>query len=533
MVWVFGAPMSPLGATRGQAPTFRSGLTLVPLDVRVVDRRGASINDLTKDDFLVSEDGVLQDITHFERNVLTEDAPATPAVRSTMAPFAVESGKRRVFYIELDRLWLNGFRFGLPEALAKFLRQRLLPQDYAVVSSFGRMTDLTADHEALAQVVTRLAALHAEADRGRDRRDKAMALRGWRQQPASAPMRQALDAAFAPASASLHLALRPAAEFVALLNRFESDFLSANGRSQGSGNIGLGQSAALWRSDMLLLLGDLQYLRFIDGQKHLVFFPGDAVGAVETDRAIARIANDARVAIHNIRGTRGLPSDPGFGLLVGDMAAKNISGWTGGSTFLNRYPDEALDKIDDLTRGGYLLGYSPRKGAADERYRRITVRVKRPDGARVMVRDSYLSTNSPAVYESTTYLAKQQMLTVAEFPGGVDDIGVDVAASVDRSGNLTATVTIDVSRVSFATESGRRIARLELAVFCSDSKGQLAGQRWTTLDLKLQDNTMTKVLTEGLKQVVTVPVSAPVRVVKAVVFDHGSKRAGASTARVK
>jgi hypothetical protein len=215
------------------------------------------------------------------------------------------------------------------------------------------------------------------------------------------------------------------------------------------------------------------------------------------------------------------------------MAAQNVSRWSGGSVYLNRWPHEAFAKIDELTRGGYLLAYSPKRTAANERYRKITVRVKRSNGARVMVRDSYLSTNTPVVYEPSTYLAKQQILTVAEFPGGVDDIGVEVTASSKTPGTLTATVAIDLSRVSFATEDDRHVTRLEVAVFCSDRRDRLAGQGWEMLDLKLKNDTLATVLKDGLTHVLTVPVSARVRTVKAVVFDYATSRAGAGVVQIR
>ena len=540
-LWVLGASTSHVRATQFQTPTFRSGLTVVPLDVRVADRKGASINDLTKDDFVVFEDGVQQEITHFERHVLTADAPGSLPARLTMAPFSLRAGNRRVFYIELGRLWLGTFRFGLTEALTKFLRERLLPQDYVVISSFGRTTDLTTDHEALAQVVERVAALHDVI--GRDRRSRD-ALLEWRSLGTDSPIRRAFDDAFAPASSGVRFSLTPAKEYSKLLDAIVSHYITAQGSppqasTAGQGGAAAGRALAIRaaaeniQSNVLVLLGALQYLRFIDGEKHLVYFPGwgFAPGAVEDDREIARVANDARVALHVISRTEGLPI--GSLNLVRDMVAKNMSGWTGGSVFINRWPDEAFAKIDELTKGGYLLAYSPSKSAADERYRMITVRVKRPDGARVMVRDSYLSTDHPVVYDPVTYLAKQHMLTVAEFPGGVDDIGVVVRASSTTPGTITATIEIDVARVTFATEADRHVAKLELAVFCSDNRDRLAGQRWVTLDLKLKDDTMTKARSEGLRQVVTVPVSAQVRSVTAVVFDYRGNHAGAAIAQVK
>ena len=47
------------------------------------------------------------------------------------------------------------------------------------------------------------------------------------------------------------------------------------------------------------------------------------------------------------------------------------------------------------------------------------------------------------------------------------------------------------------------------------------------------DDTLAKARTEGVRQVVTVPVSARVGAVKAVVFNHADRRAGAGVAQVK
>src|SRR5687767_14526951 len=45
--------------------TFRTAVTLVPVDVRVVDRDGKSITDLTQEEFSVLENGIVQPIKHF------------------------------------------------------------------------------------------------------------------------------------------------------------------------------------------------------------------------------------------------------------------------------------------------------------------------------------------------------------------------------------------------------------------------------------------------------------------------------------
>jgi hypothetical protein len=282
----------------------------------------------------------------------------------------------------------------------------------------------------------------------------------------------------------------------------------------------------------LVVLGAVQYLRFLEGEKHLVTFPIGERGAVEDDRDLARVASDARVTIHVIGGVGGLSSSGKVNLMA-EMSAKNLSGWTGGTAFFHRSPNQVFATIDALTRNGYFLAYSPAKPAAEDRYRRISVSVKRHDDAKVLVRDSYLSTSSPPIYDPDTFTAKQHMLTVAAFPGGFDDLQLQATASVANARTIVTEVTIDLARVTLIREAERHVARLEVAVFCTDRREHLVGQRWITLDLRLKDETLAAARANGLVQRVEVPVTGGARYVKAVVYDYASTRAGAAVAEVK
>jgi hypothetical protein len=115
----------------------------------------------------------------------------------------------------------------------------------------------------------------------------------------------------------------------------------------------------------------------------------------------------------------------------------------------------------------------------------------------------------------------------------VDDLGVAVSVKSGSPPTVTADVAIDLARVLFSQDADRHVAKLELAVFCSDGRERLVGQRWVTLDLKLTDETLAKLLGERLKESVTVPVTGRVRYVKAVVYDHGTGRAGAGVTEMK
>jgi len=93
---------------------FRSATDLVPVYTTVRDRDTRLVQNLTKDDFTITDNGKVQDIAFFSNDV---------------APFSV--------VVMLDRsrsMW--AYQFAVREAASAFVRQ-LLPTDYARIGSFG------------------------------------------------------------------------------------------------------------------------------------------------------------------------------------------------------------------------------------------------------------------------------------------------------------------------------------------------------------------------------------------------------------
>src|SRR3990172_2585800 len=154
-----------------QRPTFRTGVTLVPLDVRVLDSHGRPVTDLTAADFTVLEDGVPQPIAHFSTHSLTSATSvvaARPARRETPG-LETEPSDRRIFVIVIGRGRLQGPSKGL-DAMLELVRDRLLPQDLVAVVAYNRATDLTTDHERAARVIEQFAATNDKVER---------AIAGW------------------------------------------------------------------------------------------------------------------------------------------------------------------------------------------------------------------------------------------------------------------------------------------------------------------------------------------------------------------
>jgi hypothetical protein len=93
-------------------PQFRTWTTLVPVDVRVLDRNGKPITDLTQADFTVFEDGVPQTISHFARQPLVATKPEVGPARlpRNTRSLDAEPANRRVFLLLLGRGRLRASR---------------------------------------------------------------------------------------------------------------------------------------------------------------------------------------------------------------------------------------------------------------------------------------------------------------------------------------------------------------------------------------------------------------------------------------
>jgi VWFA-related protein len=108
------APPKPPAGQATQRPTFVSQVDLVTLDVIVRDKRGQFLPDLKRDEFIVLEDGVAQEVLDphliYGGRQLSADAPAAVAAPEGMVlppsrPVADVAG--RVFVIFIDDLHLQ------------------------------------------------------------------------------------------------------------------------------------------------------------------------------------------------------------------------------------------------------------------------------------------------------------------------------------------------------------------------------------------------------------------------------------------
>ena len=126
-----GAPAQP------PSPTFPSKVELITVDVVVVDKKGQPVPGLTRDDFVVEEDGRPQAIVSFEAVRLE----ALPSVATPSAAFVatnqVEKGRPgRAFAIVLDDLGMElGDAVETRRAVAAFLERSVQDGDEVTLAT--------------------------------------------------------------------------------------------------------------------------------------------------------------------------------------------------------------------------------------------------------------------------------------------------------------------------------------------------------------------------------------------------------------
>ncbi len=167
-------------AEQTQKPVFRSGVELVDVAVVVTDRDGRFVPGLTTADFRISERGVSQTITAFDRvsiPVWRADAAApAPTVPADVATNE-RPGDGRLFVLVLDALHVApGNIAGLRLHARRFIEQYVGPSDLVAVLSPGAIDeateDFTSDKARLIAAITRFsgtklrsATLELEAER--------------------------------------------------------------------------------------------------------------------------------------------------------------------------------------------------------------------------------------------------------------------------------------------------------------------------------------------------------------------------------
>jgi hypothetical protein len=312
--------------------------------------------------------------------------------------------------------------------------------------------------------------------------------------------------------------------------------------------------------DLSNLSAGIQYLRYLDGEKHLAFVTprGLSLPRAEDDKGLAAVASDARVAMHVVftggvvgappprvvqgpEGTRivmsSVPSASAvFSQTFNVQSLRRVAERTGGQLTAFRKADEGFARLDQSTRFQYLLGYYPLDANWNGAFRRIDVKVNRP-GVTVLFRRGYFASQQLVPLDRREFMTHTRMSAAGRYDGELQDIRVTLrmppVTGEQGARQLAIEGSIDLSRVSFTQVDGRHTAALDIAIYAGDSREQVIGETLKRVDLKLSDESYETARRSG------VPFSAVLRVaespvyVKVIVFDYASDLLGSAVVRMR
>jgi VWFA-related protein len=540
--------------------TFRSTIALVPVDIRVLDRDGKPVTDLTQADFTIVEDGVRQEIRHFSKHALVpEETTAITEVRDAGPVAGLAPQRKRTFLIVLGRGRLEGPSKGV-NATIRFVRERLLPQDVAAVLAYNRATDFSTDRAQLVAMLERFRDGHHEVE-ARLAHGSGSGLAGLFGGSTIPDQVQArIDGIFA-APGGLGFRTVPPGR-VTDRGRIAQDYrrgvdirlttdVAASGERRPEFDTSLDEyllNHSQTMTDLENIYTGIEYLRYLEGEKHLVFITerGLFLPRLEDDTSIAAMANDARVVLDTIQTgglsggepatasrAAGLPG-PTFTESFAMSTLRTMSDLTGGHASIYAYADKAIERIDESTRFQYLLGYSPTNSNWDGRYRRIQVKVNRPDVS-LASRSGYYGRQQLVPYNREEFLTFSRVQAAALYPDQVRDIKVKVKPTLQRGsdgdGDAIVDLTIDISRLALETEDGGRTGELTVAVYCNDMDGKATGDAWKKIRVTVPDDKYKQTLRDGIEYTIRLPAKNSSRHLKVVVYDYRADVVGTVVTR--
>ena len=390
-------------------PRFRAGTTLITVDAIVRDRDGRFVTDLKPDDFEVLEDGKPQTIETFY--VVTGGrvrGGPTPAVTPPVAPLQLQPAAppppqvQRVFVLLFDQAHMapGSFRRA-QQAAAAFLETDFQAGDVGGVVNGGTMIGnrLTNSREELEAAVRSI-------EPSGDVRSHQLEMRDW---PRFVSDYEAWRIVYGDDNVLNQVWQRACLDDP---DRCKPDPEIAKQIVQNKANRLVSQLRADGQRTMHTLSGLTSGLARVPGRKTIVFlsdgfFAEDSWGNLQ---GLTGLAARASVRIYAL-DTRGLnrgsassdiidapphasvnPAEIPGTFDIGADAPNALAVDTGGLMIRNENNfTKAFQEIADDTSSYYVLGYAPANTDFNGKFRRITVRVKRP-GLGVRARKGYLAT---------------------------------------------------------------------------------------------------------------------------------------------
>ena len=449
---------------RTQERAFRRSVEGVRLDVRIVDRDGHLVRDLTKDDVVVLEDGKEQAISSFD----LIDIPVVTQPRAAIVDPDVASNaaaaEGRVYLIVLDDLHTHPLRSVTVRALAReFIERNFGPNDLgAIIAASGRRelaTEFTSNRGRLIAGAERFeGGFSAGAYCGNDKE---------------------------PCQADEHRTMRYLATLAKWLDGVDDRrkallFISEGFNSGISDVFAAGQSAP----DSPHVIGSGGLGPTAANLAGVSVAAGDARDVID---AAAR----SSVTVYAI-DPRGLPGSPASSvkpvttlvdddrgqIVIAQQGLESLAESTGGFALVhsNAFSD-AFARVVSETSSYYLIGYTSNNPKPDGKFRSVRVRVKRP-GLTARTRAGYVArsekppTSTPAAGAIAPELA-DALASPLQIPG----LTLAMSATAFKGEKSKASVQVVIEALSHDLP-------IAMAIVAANPDGDIKAEEHGTLDMK-------------------------------------------------
>jgi len=505
-------------------------IRLIQVNVIVQDSKGNPISDLTRDDFLLLDEGQEQEIRIFS----LESSHRFPVLREPLPPntFSNRSGQHTGALTSATAILLDGINTAVldqaraKEELIRFL-EHLQPQDrvalYTLSDQLRVLHDFTDDAAPLLETLKHYKGQpSAYRDEPKKEPDtKRAQLDAWmrlgeqmaRHEEDLFWVQRVERTAEALEAISNHLAGLPGRKNLIWVSAGFPITLGFEELSERADVFREWMDKLASGGDVTVESAQLEALDSFPRMRH------DFSRAIER---VARALNHANLAIYPVdaRGLRGpFDTDPAlmqpWARIKGGIerprfqtvekvwgsidTMEQLAERTGGRAFYNTNDiAKAVRSAIDDTRLTYVLGYYPSHNVWDGKFRGIKVQVKRP-GLRVRHRRGYFALGDKPLDEKQTEVLLRE---AARSP--MEASGLGLTARVEKTGDPASQMTLRVrlqiapNDITLDLFEGFWIGRLEIMLVQRDAEGQELWSDFRVLNLRLPTASYERVERQGL-----------------------------------
>lgn len=484
---------------------FKVEINYVEVDAVVTDAQGSFVRDLRREEFEILEDGRPQEISAFSLVDIPIERADTPLFAPTVVPDVRSNAREfngRIYLILLDDLHTAPLRSQRVRAAARqFIEGHLGANDLAAVVVTSGRTDGSQEFTGNKTLLLRA----VDKFMGRKLRSETL---------------EKLD------EYNRQRGLPRTSDTVTDPRDFERGY-------QARTMLGTLKRTAEWmggirgRRKAVVLIGE-----GIDYDIHNVFEGQYASTIMEDTREAIAAATRANVSLYTVdpRGLTmgadetiemGAPAeDPSLRLSptglqdeirISQDSLRVLAEQTGGVALVNANDfRDGFSRIVQANSTYYLIGFYSNNERRDGKFRKLTVRVKRP-GLEVRARRGYVAPRGRPPGPARAGGVSPELADALASPVPASGVPLRVFAAAFKgaapNASVLVSVEIDGGRLTFKQGAGTFDDRVELWIAAVNDKGDVKDGKPSALDLKLRPQTHQRVTALGFR--VTERLSLP------------------------